>query len=255
MQLSSKNQTILLLSDSHQEVNKLEYILTKESYDICVHLGDHFDSFSHDSEADAIKVCNFLKKWMFKPNFYSTFGNHDMPIFHNNPYTICSGFYKWKKDLVAKELGELLPEIRSKFKWYIFVDDFLCSHAGVNAHHFPPNLKVTKDGITKWLDTQIEYAKESLIAGSYHYLYGAGVARGGRQSYGSLLWQDFDAEFEPIEDLKQIVGHSSHPRILNHSSDGNLDIASCDNIDIDCHLSQYLLITNGKVQIKDYKDL
>ena len=89
----------------------------------------------------------------------------------------------------------------------------------------------------------------------YFWLYGVGAARGGRQNIGGITWQDFGAEFEPIDGLKQIVGHTSHPKILNHYTDGNLDIASCDNIDIDCHLNQYLLIQNGKLIIKDYKDL
>jgi hypothetical protein len=255
MELSSKNKTILVLSDSHQEIDKLEYILKRENYDICVHLGDHFDSFSHNSEQDASKTCDFLKKWLFKPNFFSAFGNHDLPYLYRNPTTICSGYYKWKDNLITKEFGSFLPAIRDKFLWYLFIDDFLCSHAGVNSYHFPPNLTVNKDGVTKWLDEQIKDAEPPLINGGRHWLYGVGAARGGRQNIGGITWQDFDCEFEPIDGLKQLVGHSSHRTILNHVEDGNMDLTQADNLDIDCHLSQWILIQDGKIIIRNYSDL
>lgn len=137
----------------------------------------------------------------------------------------------------------------------MWIDDYFCSHAGINPVHFRPNQEINKLAITKWLDEQIKFAEPSLINNGYHWLYGCGQGRGGRLRAGGITWNCFDSEFEAVEGLKQIVGHTSHSNISNHYLDGNMDIASCDNIDIDCHLNQYLLIQNGKLIIKDYKDL
>ena len=255
MNLDSKNNTILVLSDSHQEIDRMEYILKHENYDIVVHLGDHFDSFTHNSEYDAEKTCNFLKKWMFKDNFFTCVGNHDISYLNDNPTTICSGYDRSKDVFISDCLGNFLSPIRDKFKWYIWINDFLCSHAGINTYHFDPMMEVTKDGITKWLDKQIKVADIKLIDGEYHWLYGAGAARGGRQNIGGITWQDFSAEFEPIEEVKQLVGHTSNNTIIPHHTEGSLDPNDWKNIDIDCHLSEYLMITNSKITIKKFIDL
>jgi Calcineurin-like phosphoesterase len=255
MEIDCKNKIILVFSDPHQEIDKVEYILNKENYDVAVCLGDWFDSFIHNSECDLKKTCNFLKKWIFKDNFYTCIGNHDISYLYDNNTTICSGYSPDKDRFIVDYFGNFLPVIRNKFKWYIWLSDFLCSHAGINTYHMNPMVELTKDGVTKWLDEQIEYATPALIHNGFHWLYGAGAARGGRQNIGGITWQDFDCEFEPIDGIKQIVGHTPHPTILNHKLDGNLDFTICDNLDIDCHLSQYLLINNGKITIKNTKDL
>lgn len=255
MEISSNKQTILLFSDVHQEIDKLEAILKKENYDIAVCLGDWFDSFYYNTEEDWEKTCAFLKKWLFKPNFYSCIGNHDIQYFFGNKTTICSGYYPKKDRLITERFGSFFPAIREKFLWYLWIDDFLCSHAGVNNYHFPPNLQVNKAGITKWLNEQIKFAEPALYNGGYHWLYGAGAARGGRQNIGGITWQDFDSEFQPISGLKQIVGHSSHRTVLNHIEDGNVDLTKANDLDIDCHLNEYVTILNGNLTIKKYNAL
>jgi hypothetical protein len=255
MQINSDKKTILVFSDPHQEIDRVEYILKNENYDIAVCLGDWFDSFTHNSEYDLEKTCNFLKKWVFKNNFYTCIGNHDVHYLYDNRYAICSGYTPSKDTFIIDCLNNLLPSIRAKFKWYIWIDDFLCSHAGINTYHINPMVKIDKENITNWLNEQIRFGERTLEAGGCHWLFNAGAARGGRQNIGGITWQDFDCEFEPIDGIKQIVGHTPHPTILNHKLDGNLDFTTCDNLDIDCHLAQYLLIQNGKLTIKNYIDL
>jgi hypothetical protein len=255
MNLNSDKKTILIFSDPHQEIDRVEYILKKENYDIVVCLGDWFDSFTHNSEYDLEKTCKFLKKWVFKENFFTCIGNHDIHYLYDNNTTICSGYDHGKDVFISDVLGNFLPPIRDKFKWYIWIDEFLCSHAGINEYHFHPLMDLTKDGVTKWLDEQIKIAEPKLINGDHHWLYGAGNARGGRQKIGGITWQDFDWEFSPIEGINQLVGHTPHSTIFNHKEDGNLDFTVCDNLDIDCRLSQYLLIQNKKLKICDYKNL
>lgn len=255
MNLDSKNKTILVFSDPHQDIGTVEYILKKENYDIVVCLGDWFDSFTHNSEYDLEQTCKFLKKWIFKDNFFTCIGNHDIQYLYENNTTICSGYEHSKHIFIQDCLGNFLVPIRDKFGWYIWIDDFLCSHAGVNTYHFNPMMEITKDGITNWLNDQIKIAEPQLINGGYHWMYGAGRGRGGRQKVGGITWQDFSTEFHPIEGLKQLVGHSSHHNIINHSEEGNLDLLTSDNLDIDCNLNQYLIIQNEKLTIHSYKDL
>lgn len=255
MNLDSNKKTILVFSDPHQEIDRVEYILKKENYDIVVCLGDWFDSFTHDSEYDVEKTCKFLKKWIFKENFFTCIGNHDVHYLYDNNTTICSGYENRKYRFISDCLGSFLSPIRDKFQWYIWIDDFLCSHAGINTYHFSPFIELTRDGITKWLDSQLKIAERTLIDGEHNWIYGAGAARGGRQNIGGITWQDFDSEFSPIEGVKQLVGHTPHPTILNHQTDGNLDFTTCDNLDIDCHLNQYLIILNQKLKIGSYRNL
>jgi len=68
---------------------------------------------------------------------------------------------------------------------------------------------------------------------------------------------DFDREFQPIEDLKQIVGHT-HRRggtIQQHHTEGFSNLTEANNLCIDCNVNQWLTITNGKMEIKSYRDL
>lgn len=255
MNISSNKQTILVFSDPHQHIDLAKYILEKENYDVAVCLGDWFDSFDFDSDYDVEKTCKFLKTWVPKDNFYTCFGNHDIHYLYDNPSTRCSGYTRHKDKLITHNLGNFMPFIRDKFKWYIWIDDYLCSHAGINTYHMNPMVELTKDGITKWLDEQINFATPALINGGGHWLYGAGQGRGGSLKAGGINWQDWRREFEPIDGIKQIVGHTPHKNIVNHHTDGSLDLTTCDNLNIDCHLSQYLLIFNGKITIKNTKDL
>jgi len=255
MELSSQKQTILVFSDSHQEIDKLNYILKNENYDKVVCLGDWFDSFTHDSAHDVESACNFLKKWIFKDNFYTCFGNHDLHYLFGNRYTICSGYTREKDKLITKCLGNFMPAIREKFLWYLWIDDFFCSHAGINSYHLSPMVGLDKKALNEWFIQQIKTGEASLMNDGFHWLYLAGAARGGRMNIGGLTWQDFDAEFEPIQGLKQLCGHTPHRGVLNHHTDGNLDLTVCENLDIDCHLNEYLLIKDGKVTVKKYNQL
>ena len=256
MTINSDKNTILVFSDPHQEIERVEYLLKHENYDTVVCLGDWFDSFTHNSEFHVEETCKFLKKWIFKKNFFTCIGNHDVQYLYDNNTSICSGYERSKDVFITDCLGKLMPEIRNRFKWYLWIDDFLCSHAGVSTYHFPARLDgINKQSITGWLDDSIKMGEMSLINGGYHWLYGCGAARGGRMSIGGLTWQDFRYEFAPIEGLNQLVGHTPHNTIMKHSDDDTKNLEECKNLDVDCHLNQYLTIFNGKLTIKNFKDL
>lgn len=248
MRLNSKNKTILVISDCHQEIDRLEYILANEKYDVAVNLGDYYDSFHFNSESDVRKTSEFLKHKSIDPNYYSLWGNHDLQYFYDNKYTGCSGYFQWKHSPINEIFGSDLLNIRDKFLWYIWIDDFLCTHAGLHQNFIPPMTDIKN--ISDFLDVEVDKANTLIQSNQPHWFYMAGAGRGGNMKYGGLTWLDFRREFVPIEGLKQIVGHTRHHCIVNHNTDGNINISESENIDIDCGLTQYLLIRNGKVTVK-----
>lgn len=255
-QLNSQNKTILVFADPHQEIAKVKKIIEAEKPDVSVCLGDWFDSFTNNSMQDVQDTCAFLKSNLFDKAFVTCLGNHDIQYLYENVTTICSG-YERGKDMFIQDFfnPSLLPTIRKQFRWYIWIDDFLCTHAGLSPTHLPPGQHVDKKGLSKWLDEQIGFAEIALESGQRHWLYGAGRARGGWLNRGGIDWMDFNHEFEPIEGLKQLVGHTVSRHIRNHQSDGSVDLTTSDNLCIDCHLNEYLLIRNGKLTIKRFIEL
>lgn len=257
-QLSSKGKRILVFSDPHQDAERVKKILRKENYDFAVCLGDWFDSHFHQTASDLASTCNLVKTLPFKKNFLTLFGNHDLHYLFSNHYAQCSGYTDEKDTAIADALHPKIGEIRDKFQWYVWIDDILCTHAGVHPYFFPPHLELTKEGITAWLDDQCKYADVSLCNGGTHWFYRAGLARYGEQKIGGVVWMDFDEEFEPVDGLRQIVGHTFNHTgfgVRVHHSNGNLNLAEANDLCIDCNVAQYLIIHNGKVKIKNFNDL
>jgi len=121
----------------------------------------------------------------------------------------------------------------------------------------PPQIK-TNDDIFNYLDDQSKQVSSKLLSNDLHWFYQVGRSRGGMHKAGGIVWCDFDHEFSPIDDLKQIVGHTSQwetGRAKQHNSEGYINITDANNICIDCHLNQYITIANGKIELKDYADL
>jgi hypothetical protein len=104
---------------------------------------------------------------------------------------------------------------------------------------------------------EIERANIALRTDQNHWFYYAGRSRGGPKKGGGIVWLDFKQEFQPIEGLKQIVGHTYHKngRVNPHHLDGNVNPADCDNLCIDNGLNEYIVFSNGKLEIKKFSDI
>ncbi len=242
MNLSSKNQVVLILSDWHANCLKLKNILKKQEYDICVDLGDEFDSFVYDSDEDVIKTCELRNEMLSNKNCVCLFGNHTISYLYPSNYTCCSGWEERKQKLIDKHIDKNLAR---NFYWYCWVDELLVTHAGLHPSHLPPHAKINKEWLTSWLDDQCVRASYCLISDQPHWFYGAGRARGGYQRVGGPLWLDWGKEFQPIEGLFQIVGHSRGENVRIKGG----------NCCIDTELAQWVTIANGKAEIKKYLDL
>ena len=249
MKVSSENKKILIFSDVHQDINKLSKIISHESADINVCLGDWFDSFFFDSDTDYKSTAIELREdFLTKPNNITLFGNHDLHYLFDNKYTLCSGYKPDNHRLINEALGESKADIVSKFHWFLFVDEYLCTHAGLSNNFLSPIIKNNED-IYKYLTNQANDANIKIRTDQPHWFYGAGVARGGYERKGGLVWLDFDREFAPIEGLKQIVGHT-------YRKNGRVtEWRNTKNYCIDTNLSEWVTITNGKFEIKNYKDI
>lgn len=246
MQINSKNQKILIWSDWHQDYNTIKKIIKHENADINVSLGDEFDSFILDSDDDVYQSAILTKKFLNNKNTINLWGNHSLSYgFKDNRYTKCSGYELRKQNIIDRVLTR---DDWDKFKWYVWIDDWFCTHSGIHPNFIHPKIDITnKVAFSHWLDAESRAANTALISGTNHWFYGAGRARSGSQFKGGIVWLDANLEFEEIEGLKQAFGHTVN-RNGKIQTIGN-------SLNIDTMLQQYITITDGKLEIKNYSDI
>lgn len=258
LKLNSNKQKIVIAADPHNEYKKLDNIFQKEGGDINICLGDWFDSFHLDDPSDYVDTATYLKNvFLSNTKNYTLFGNHDIHYLFKSPVCWCSGYEKWKYDAIDSVLGSDRSEVQDKFYWAIVVDNILLTHAGLDSRLVNPMCN-TNESIFNYLDESCKDALTKLKSNDKHWFYSVGRSRGGSKKSGGILWCDFDEEFEPIEGLKQIVGHTNQyrtGRAKQHYTEGYGNIVDANNICIDCDLNQYITITNGKLELKNYSDL
>ena len=256
MTFDSHKKKIVILSDLHNNIEKFNKIIQHESADINLCLGDWFDSFILDENDDYKKTTDYLMRYLSAPNNYTLFGNHDLHYLFNNHYTMCSGYEDRKYFAIDEILGSERQNITNKFKWRFWVDDYLCTHAGLFSDYIDPSVKNNYD-LNLFFIKEIERANIALVTDQNHWFYFAGRSRGGPKKAGGIVWLDFKQEFQPIEGLKQIVGHTYHKngKVNPHHLDGNVNPADCDNLCIDNGLNEYIVISNGKLEIKKFLDI
>ena len=258
LKFSSNHQKIVIVADPHNDYKKLDVIFTKEGGDINICLGDWFDSFTLDDTNDYISTAKYLKDvFLPNPKNYTLFGNHDLHYLFNSPTSWCSGYEQWKYDAIDTVIGKVRGDIQDKFHWSVVVDDILLTHAGLDRRLLPP-ICATNEVIFKYLDENNNDARTKLKINEPHWFYGAGYSRGGRNKCGGIVWCDFNEEFQPIDDLRQIVGHTNQwetHRATQHITEGVMNIMDANNICIDTSLAQYFVLFNGKLELKNYTDL
>ncbi len=258
LKLSSNKQKIVIVADPHNHYTKLDTIFKKEDGDINICLGDWFDSFNLDDPSDYTATAKYLKDvFLPNPKNYTLFGNHDIHYLFDASVTWCSGYEPWKYKVIDKVLASDRGSIQEKFHWFIVVDDILLTHAGLDNRHLPP-VCATNERVFKYLEEQSNDANIKIRTNQRHWFYEAGRSRGGRSAVGGIVWCDFNEEFQPIDELRQIVGHTNQYRTgkaAQYHREGFTNITEAYNICVDCNLSEYITITNGKMELKSYYDL
>ena len=256
MKISSTNKRILVVSDIHQDIQRLHSIIRYESPDNIVVLGDWFDSHYSDNLDDYTRTAKYLLKFVHQDNTITLWGNHDLHYFYTNDYLCCSGYRAVNDEAITEALHPAFNDVKEKFKWYIWIDDILCTHAGLYPSFISPTVK-NNDDIAKFLIEEEAKIRTKIVQNEPYWAYCAGRARGGQYPRGGITWLDFEHEFDPIVGLRQIVGHtfSRTGKIRAHYKECDKNVADADNICIDCNLNEYLIIHNGTIHIKKFEDI
>jgi len=225
------NTRTLILSDIHNNWEKAEKIIRHEMPDKIVFLGDYFDDFGDDYRV-ASETAGWLVASLSIPNRTHIMGNHDTNYAFSRRSYKCSG-YEAGKDYAISEI--IKESDWRKLPLYAWVDNWLCSHAGVHTHFY------TKYGNGKdfktWLKETCGEALETAFANEpAKPILMAGMSRGGRELHGGIDWCDAD-EFIPVEGINQIFGHTPQrkprwidagsPLTLKYSRNLCLDVSHC----------------------------
>jgi hypothetical protein len=186
-------QKTLIVPDVHQQTIKLNSLrdLFDEAERV-VFLGDFFDSYVPGGLMNTIE---WLNANFANEKFEFLFGNHDCHYAFSNRNFRCSGYTDDSAALISQHLN---PAVWERFKVFTRVGCFLLSHAGVR----PETLRYSEPDVEQ----------EALMlarSGSFHPLWNAGWARGGRAQFGGPTWLDWRHEFIGVPAQPQIVGHTN----------------------------------------------
>ena len=204
---------LIVIPDLHQAPNlhEMEAAIAREAPDQVIFLGDYFDQFG-DTPGDAALMARWLAASLAQPNRIHLLGNHDLPYAWPGAYAArCPGYSAEKRDAIHA----ILPrETLAALPFHHWHEDVLFSHAGLSRKAIPPGLDL--GDVAEWLDAEVYAARTALEMNRIHRLLQIGQARGGATgTIGGLLWCDW-SEFQPINGIHQIFGHT--PRSLPVSS-------------------------------------
>ncbi len=88
----------------------------------------------------------------------------------NNHYTMCSGYEDRKYFAIDEILGSERQNITNKFKWRFWVDNYLCTHAGLFSDYIDPSVKNNED-LNLFFVKEIERANIALRTDQNHWFY------------------------------------------------------------------------------------
>jgi hypothetical protein len=219
-----KQMRHVIIPDVHEKVSRFESILAHYDNDQThfVILGDYFDSFTHDI-SDVRRLCQWVNSAAMQPEKYTLLlGNHDIQYLVSRRH-MCTGY---QADTAATIAMMLSTEARRAFRYHYWIGaDILCSHAGLSRQWVDDAFGIgdapaapSVAEIRLWLDECAEQFLHSPASGRRvrridpDALFTAvGTARGGHPSrrVGGITWCDWNAEFEEVPGVRQIVGHTT----------------------------------------------
>ena len=224
----------LIIPDVHERLDRLERALVfartmRDAVSRIVFLGDWFDAFGPVDLRKVGQICGWLNAningvdgtpfvemdatdgdhtitRVIPADFL--LGNHDCHYFFHHNGFMCSGYDHRKKDVIQANLAQTTMD---QFKVFTKVGPYLCSHAGLHLATLGFDKPEVEAG-----------ALRTARAGGWDPFWGAGRARGGNQQIGGPTWLDWGAEFEHIDDLPQIVGHTNGQHVRSKGNSGQL---------------------------------
>jgi len=192
-----------------------------------IFVGDFLDSFDRKVTDQMFALQMAMGAARKHENCHVIMGNHELQYVDRKMR--CSGYEYETQHLFDRSVDP------SEFNDYVYFGDVLISHAGVS------------QGLLDYKDITLE---QYLEAGSFLQI---GHTRGGRDYIGGLHWCDWWTEFEPTDDVPQVVGHSSfRPEGANK---GIVYMGNACNIDCLDRVRQVLVIEDGKFEVCELGDL
>lgn len=165
-------------------------------------LGDLYDTYGDHHVAEMIA---FAKAAIADERFTVLLGNHDCHYYFPSVGFACSGFTRSTKEAVQ---AQVTPDEIRKLRIWTTVGPYAVSHAGF----CEDTLHLMKEEMHK------EAIEQALAGTRVHPLFQAGRARGGPARVGGPVWLDWNYEFEHIDDLPQIVGHTVGKEVRREGS-------------------------------------
>ena len=127
----------LIISDIHLRWKLVDNIINEESPDEIIFLGDYFDDFGDTPEKNLV-MAEWLVHSLEQPNRIHLMGNHDIMYGTRDRNYRCSGYNEDKEYLINTVMTR---DHWKKIKMYHWLDDILCSHAGVHVHFHKQNME------------------------------------------------------------------------------------------------------------------
>lgn len=212
-----------IIGDIHKRVYWVEAFIESLNgeYDEIIFVGDYFDNHSR-LLVDSNPTISWLKKSIVQPNRIHILGNHDLPYqFPQTKGLFCSGYNTITQNAVRDAFKK---EDWNRFKLYHRTQNFHITHAGWN----PSTLHPVFGFDEKYLNETCENALEAASIGVVHNILQPGMSRGGKMLLGGITWADWNMDFQPVEGMNQIVGHTMGREVrFNNGKDST-------NVCIDC---------------------
>ncbi len=233
------SEKFVIIADIHNEFEIAEKIIKKEKPDQVVFLGDYFDNF-YDTDKDAANTARWLDKSLQIQNRVHLIGNHDLSYMTDNPNLKCSGYAEEKHDLIKQQS---IPW--GKLKMYHWIDDWLCTHAGLSHDFLKQQRRKKSDSVQEVLDYSKEDLKDIDDVDRMHSFFQVGFSRGGSNMVGGPLWCDY-GEFVDVPGVNQIFGHTKGSKIMHARTKDS------EHYCIDTGLQHYAVYLKGKMKIKEF---
>ena len=195
----------IVISDLHHRYRWVEPYLAAQTYDEVIFIGDYFDGL-RDTPEQARDTARWLKESLNQPHRIHLMGNHDVWYGYGCPYAFCSDNTEAKKEAIDSVLTAGDWERLELCYWS---QRILFSHAGIHPRWFSHPIHGVE---LNYIKRVCEIGRKNLVNGNPDPIFMAGRARGGGYGRrpGGITWLDFNHEFEPIDGLNQIVGHTPH---------------------------------------------
>lgn len=237
-------KTTLFVGDLHLQASLIlplvEKAIEKHNVERVIFMGDYVDQWNQCDNSqlyiDELTLLNkFRKKLIKKGKVEPVFliGNHDMPYLIGIPE-----YYSVYNRQVFDKVHDLLLQLQPQIAYEVD-DDFIASHAGyVQTSAWEIPLWHFKPWLYSYIDESINLQKQV-------------GRRGGFNTYGSMLWEDFGERLWRAGMKCQIVGHTPQKTITDLREDITCE-ANCICVDTFSLNQFYNPIGDGSMLL--YKD-